>query len=128
MWEWKNKVVFVPCVHLESQRMETAASSSSILSIPADPGVVDLRSCMHEMHVDERRTCESMVRGVPGSSITPMPTHQIDQHGRCVCVCESRFCSCSLVGFVVIIPSGSKSVYVFPPETGSAASPSRVRL
>jgi hypothetical protein len=57
-------------------------SSSSALSIPADPGVVDLRSCMHEMHVDERRTCESMVRGTAGSIITPMPTHHIDEHGR----------------------------------------------
>lgn len=53
-----------------------------VLSIPADPGVVDLRSCMHEMHVDERRTCESMVRGTAGSVITPMPTHHIDEHGR----------------------------------------------
>ena len=53
-----------------------------MITLPSDPGTIDLLCCLHELNADEKRTCESIVRGAPGSTITPMPTHQIDEHGR----------------------------------------------
>ena len=44
-------------------------------------GVINLQCCLHELNTDEERTCKSIVHNIPGSQITPMPTHHIDEHG-----------------------------------------------
>lgn len=45
-------------------------------------GTINLRCCLHDLNIDEERTCESIIHNVKGSTIIPMPTHHIDEHGR----------------------------------------------
>lgn len=57
-------------------------SSKDVISIQPDPGVINLTCCLHPLDDDEKKTCESIIKATPGSCITPMPNHHIDQHGR----------------------------------------------
>lgn len=49
--------------------------------MPDSDGMINLQCCLHELNTDEERTCRSIVHDIPGSQITPMPTHHIDEHG-----------------------------------------------
>ena len=54
----------------------------SMIALPPEASTLDLSAALHDLNADERRTCESIIKGTAGSCITPMPTHHIDQHGR----------------------------------------------
>lgn len=62
--------------------MQQDASTTGVTALPPEPGTIDLGCSMHPLNPDELRTCESIVRGAPGCTIRPMPTHHIDQHGK----------------------------------------------
>ena len=75
-------------------------TSNSVISLPNEPSTLNLSACLHPLNIDEMRTCESIIRNTPGSSITPMPTHHIDQHGR---LCGFTF-SCPSISPISALP------------------------